>query len=64
MWIKIKDLFRLVTKKLDDYDKKHTKIKLDSEDKLPLNKTIEIPVMIVVLRAVFMKITNIIYKSF
>ena len=56
MWIKIKDLFRLITKKLDDYDKKHTKIKLDSKDKLPLNKTIEIPVMMIVLRTVFMKI--------
>ena len=56
MWIKIKYLFRLITKKLDDYDKKHTKIKLDSKDKLPLNKTIEIPVMMIVLRTVFMKI--------
>ena len=43
--IKIRDLIRLVTKKADDYDEKCTKIKLDSDDKLPLNKTIEIPVI-------------------
>ena len=29
------------------------KIKLDSDDKLPLNKEIEIPVMIIVVRAIF-----------
>ena len=29
------------------------KIKLNSDDKLPLNKTIEIPIMIIVNRAVF-----------
>ena len=45
------------------YDKKYIKIKLDSDDKLPLNKTIEIPVMVIVARAIsFMKITNIINK--
>ena len=32
------------------------KIKLHSDDELPLNKTIEIPSMTIVLRAVFMKI--------
>ena len=29
------------------------KIKFDSDDELPLNKTIEIPSMIIVVRAVF-----------
>ena len=29
------------------------KIKLDSDDKLPLKKTIEIPVMVIVVRANF-----------
>ena len=37
--------------KLDDYDEKYLKIKLDSDDKLPLNKTIEIPVMVIVVTA-------------
>ena len=38
------------------------KIKFDSDDELPLNKTIEIPVMVIVVRAIFMKITSIIHK--
>ena len=53
LWIKIRDLIRSVTKKSDDYEEKYTKIKLDSDDKLPLNKTIEIPVMVIVFRASF-----------
>ena len=51
LWIKIRDLIRSVTKKLDD--EKYVKIKLDSDDKLPLSKTIEIPVMVIVVRAIF-----------
>ena len=54
LWIKIRDLVRSVTKKSDDYDKKYIKIKFDSDDKLPLNKTIEFPVMIIVVRATFL----------
>ena len=50
---KIRDLIRSVTKKSDDYDKKRMKIKFISDGKLPLNKTIKIPSMIIVVRAVF-----------
>ena len=39
------------------------KIKFNLDDELPLNKTIESHSMIVVVRAVFMKITNIIHNS-
>ena len=53
LWIKIRDLIRTVTKKPDDYHTKYIKIKLDSDDKLSLNETIEIPVMVVVVRAIF-----------
>ena len=54
LWIKIRDLIRSLTKKLDDYYEKYITIKLDSDDKLPLNKTTEIPVIvIVVVRAIF-----------
>ena len=53
LWIKIRDLITSVTKKLDDYDEKYMKIKSDSDDELPLNKTIEIPVMVIVVRAIF-----------
>ena len=38
------------------------KIKFNSDDELPLNKAIEIPSMIAVVRAVFMKIASIIHK--
>ena len=38
------------------------KIKFDSKDELPLNKTREIPTITVVVRAVFMEIINIIHK--
>ena len=53
LWIKIRDFIRRVTKKSDDYDEKYTKIKLDSGNKLSLNETIEIPVMVIVVRAIF-----------
>ena len=52
-WSKIRDLIRSVTKNSDDYDKKCMKIKFNLDDKLPLNKMIEIPSMIIVVRAVF-----------
>ena len=43
LWSKIRDLIRLITKSSDDYDEKYMKIKFNSDDKLPLNKTIKIP---------------------
>ena len=48
MMSKIRDLTRLKTKNSDDYDEKYMKIKLNSNDKLPLNKMKEIPSMIIV----------------
>ena len=51
-----------VTKNPDDYDEKYMKIKFNSDDELPLNKTIEIPNLIIVVRAAFHEITNIIHK--
>ena len=53
MWIKIRDLIRSKTKNLNDYDWKYMKIKFDSDGNLPLNKTIEIPVMTIAVTAVF-----------
>ena len=55
LWIKFMDLFRSVTKNLDDYDEIYMKIKFTSDEKLPLNKTIEIPSMIIVVRAAFLE---------
>ena len=42
LWSKIRNLIRFMTKNSDDYDEKYMEIKLNSDDKLPLNKTIEI----------------------
>ena len=64
LWIKIRDLSRSLTKKFDDYDEKYMKIKFDSDGNLPLNKTIEVPIVTMGIKAVFMKITNIIHKIF
>ena len=57
---KIKDLIRSITKNSDDYDVKYMKIKFNSDDELPLNKTIKIPTITIVVRAVFYE-NNIYY---
>ena len=53
MWSKVRDLIKSVITKSDDYDEKYIKIKFDSDDELPLNKTIKIPIITTVVRAVF-----------
>ena len=53
LWSKIIDLIKSITKNSDNYDEKYMKIKFNSNDELSLNKTIEIPSMIIVVRAVF-----------
>ena len=53
LWIKIRNLIRSATKKSDDYDEKYMKMKFDSDDELPLNKTTEITVVVIVVRAIF-----------
>ena len=42
-----------MTKNSDDYDENYIKIKFNSDDKLPLNKMIKIPSMIIIVGAVF-----------
>ena len=49
---KIRDLIRSIIKNSDDYDEKYMKIKFNEDDELPLNKTIEICSMTIVVRAV------------
>ena len=61
LWIKIRDLIRSITKNLDDYDEKYMKVKIDSDNELLLNKTIEIPIMTIVVRAFLIKIIHIIH---
>ena len=53
LWSRIRYLIRSITKNSDDYDEKYLKIKFGSDDILPLNKTIEIPIVTIVVRAVF-----------
>ena len=50
--IKIKDLKKSITKNLDEFDEKYMKIKFNSDDKLSLNKAIELPAMTIVVRAI------------
>ena len=59
---KIRDSIRSITEKSDDYDEKYIKIKFNSDQELVLNKTIEIPSMTILVRSVFVKLTNIICK--
>ena len=61
LWIKIRVLIRSVTKKSDDYDEKY--INFYSDDELPQNKTIEIHVMITVVRAILFE-NNKYYSRF
>ena len=63
LWSKIRYLIRSVTINSDNYNDKHMTIKFNLTE-LPLNKTGEIPRMIIVVRVVFMNITNIIHKNF
>ena len=51
-----------MTKIADNYDKKYMKIKFNSDDILLLSIPIEIRSMIIVVRAILMKTTNIIHK--
>ena len=43
----------LIAKNSDNYDEKYVKINFNSDDELPLNKTIKIPIMTIVVKAVF-----------
>ena len=65
LWIKTRDLIESITKNSDDSDENYMKIKFNSYDELPLNKTIEILSMVTeLLELFFMKIINIMYKFF
>ena len=55
IWTKRRDLIRSKPNNSDDYDKKYIKIKFNSDDDLPLMKTLELRNMIIVVRAVFLR---------
>ena len=44
-----------MAKNSDDYDQNYMKIKFNSDDELPLNKTVEIPTMTIVVRSIFLE---------
>ena len=46
---------RSIAKNSDNYDEKYMKIKFNSDNKLHLNKTIEIPSVIINVRATFLE---------
>ena len=52
---KIRDLIRSITKHSDDYDEKYMKIKFNSDDEQPLNKSTEIPTIAIAVRAIFLE---------
>ena len=53
LWSKIRYSIRSITKNSNDYDEKYMKIKFNLDYELPLNKTIDISSMTVVVRTVF-----------
>ena len=53
LWSKIRDWIGSVTNSLDDYNEKCMKIRFNSGDELPLNKTIDIPIMIILVWTIF-----------
>ena len=53
LWSRIRDLIRSIAKSSDDYDEKYMQIGFNSDDEVPLNNTVEIPTMAIVVRAVF-----------
>ena len=53
LWTNIRDLIKSVIIESDEYDEKQMRIKFDTDDKLPPNKTIKIPIITTVVRAVF-----------
>ena len=63
LFIKTRDWIRSITKNSDDYDKKYLKIKFNSDDELPLNKTIKVSTIIAVVRAIFLE-NNKYYPQF
>ena len=55
LWSKIRDLISSITKTSDDSDEKFMKIKFNPDDEFPLNKSLEIPSMTIVVRAFFLE---------
>ena len=55
LWGKFRDFNRSMINNFDNYDEKYMKIKFNSDDDLPLKKTLKFCNMIIVVRSVFHK---------
>ena len=64
LWDWIKNLIEKVNNKPDEYRKEFMKIKFNSDNNLPLNKTLKIHNMTIVLDLFLKKMVNIINKFF
>ena len=53
MQLKIRDLIRSITKNSYHYEEKYMKIKFNLDDELPLNRTIEILSMMIIISGTF-----------
>ena len=58
LWSKIRDLIRSIAKSFVDHDEKYIRIKFNLDDELPLNKTIEVSTLTIVVRATFLGNNN------
>ena len=55
LWDKIKNLIKKINNKSSEYGKDFSKIKLNSDDNLPLNKILKIHNMAIFIRSIFHK---------
>lgn len=53
LWNKIRSIIRSILNNLENYDEKHMPIKFNSDNDLPLTKTLDLSNMIVGPRSVF-----------
>ena len=53
LWNKIRDLIRSITNNSENYDEEYVSIKFNSDDNIPLKKTVDISNMVIVVRSVF-----------
>ena len=53
LWSKIRDLIKSITNNSDNHDEKYMKINFNSDDDLPLKKTLEFYNMAIIIESVF-----------
>ena len=52
LWVKIRDQIRIINNSTGNSDEKFMKIKFNSDEYLPLNKTLKLHNMVIIVRAV------------